>query len=192
MIFHISGVAPAAGDADTSIATTAFVAGEIAANTTFLKAANNLSDLNNVSLGRQNLQLSNAGEFDAACTDNNFAFTGNANTFSQSQTFGASITEKAVTMATNAIQCNLGSVFSCTISGATTFTISGVAASGSVSSFLLNLTNGGSATITWFAGVKWPGGTAPTLTAAGRDVLGFFTVDGGTTWSGFVLGKDIK
>jgi hypothetical protein len=30
------------------------------------------------------------------------------------------------------------------------------------------------------------------LTSAGRDVLGFFTHDGGTTWSGLVLAKDVK
>jgi len=183
---------PTAGDADTSIATTAFVAGAIAADTLSLKAANNLSDLNSVSLAQANIQLSNAGQFDAACTDNNFAFTGNANTFSQPQVFDASITEKAVTMAANTIQCNLGSVFSRTVSGDTTFAVSGVAATGKVTSFILNLTNGGSSAVTWWSGVKWAAGVAPTLTAAGRDVLGFFTIDGGTTWSGFMLGKDMK
>lgn len=40
--------------------------------------------------------------------------------------------------------------------------------------------------------MKWAGGTAPTLTASGRDALGFYTYDGGTTWTGLVLGKDIK
>ena len=114
------------------------------------------------------------------------------NSFSGVQTFGAATREKASTMGANAIDCTLGSVFSKTISGATTLTVSGAAPSGSVSSFLLNLTNGGSATITWWSGVKWAGGIAPTLTAAGRDVLGFFTIDGGATWSGFVLGKDLK
>ena len=59
-------------------------------------------------------------------------------------------------------------------------------------SLILDLTNGGAAAITWWSGVKWVAGTAPTLTAAGRDVLGFFTHDGGTTWTGLVLGKDVK
>jgi hypothetical protein len=59
-------------------------------------------------------------------------------------------------------------------------------------SFVLDLTNGGSSTITWWSGVKWASGIAPTLTVSGRDVLGFFTHDGGTTWSGLVLGKDLK
>jgi len=85
-----------------------------------------------------------------------------------------------------------GNFFTHTLSGATTFTVSNTASSGSVSSFILDLTNGGSATITWFSGVKWAAGTAPTLTSSGRDILGFFTHDGGTTWNGLVLATDIK
>jgi len=79
--------------------------------------------------------------------------------------------------------------FTHTVSGATTFTVSNTATSGSVNTFILDLTNGGSATITWWSGVKWAGGTAPTLTSSGRDILGFFTYDGGTTWNGLVLAK---
>jgi hypothetical protein len=71
-------------------------------------------------------------------------------------------------------------------------TVSNVPASGTAISFILDLTNGGSATITWWTGVKWASGTAPTLTSAGRDLLGFFTHDGGTTWNGLVLAKDVK
>jgi hypothetical protein len=82
--------------------------------------------------------------------------------------------------------------FTHTLSGATTFTVSNTASSGSVSTLILNLTNGGSAAITWWSGMKWAAGTAPTLTASGRDVLGFFTYDGGTIWSGLVLAKDVK
>lgn len=56
--------------------------------------------------------------------------------------------------------------------------------------FVLNLVNGTGTTFGFAP--KWPGGTAPTFTASGRDVLGFFTHDGGTTWTGFMLGKDVK
>lgn len=100
--------------------------------------------------------------------------------------------ENYVAVAASAIDLSLGSVFSKTISGATTFTVSNVAASGDVSSFVLELTNGGSATVTWFSGVKWEDGTAPTLTASGTDILGFYTRDGGTTWRGFRLARDSK
>ena len=92
-------------------------------------------------------------------------------------------------IAASAIDMSAGNYFTKTISGATTFTISNTAATGSVNSFILDLTNGGSSTVTWWSGVKWAAATAPTLTASGRDVLGFFTQDGGTTWNGFVLGK---
>jgi hypothetical protein len=70
--------------------------------------------------------------------------------------------------------------------------VSNVPASGTAISFILDVTNGGSAAITWWANVKWSGGTAPTLTASGRDILGFYTYDNGSTWNGLVLGRDMK
>lgn len=100
--------------------------------------------------------------------------------------------ETKVTLANGSIDLATGNYFTKTISGATTFTLSNVPASGTAVSFILDLTNGGSATVTWWSNVKWAGGTAPTLTSAGRDSIGFYTYDNGTTWTGLVLGKDIK
>ena len=100
--------------------------------------------------------------------------------------------ETRTAMGANAIDLATGNFFSKTISGATTFTVSNVPATGTAATFILDLTNGGSAAITWFSGVRSAGGTAPTLTAAGRDVLGFFTYDGGTTWTGLLMGKDVR
>lgn len=102
------------------------------------------------------------------------------------------IYETKVAVAASAIDLSLGNYFTKTISGATTFTVSNVPASGTVGEFILDLTNGGSATVTWWAGIKWASGTAPTLTASGRDSLGFYTYDGGTIWTGVVIGKDLK
>ena len=99
--------------------------------------------------------------------------------------------ETKVAVAASDINLSSGNYFSKTITATTTFTVSNVPTTGTAASFILDLTNGGSQTVNYW-GVKWAGGTAPTLTAAGRDVLGFFTYDGGTTWSGFVLGKDVK
>ena len=101
----------------------------------------------------------------------------------------ASIREKQVAVAAVDIDLSLGNYYTKTISATTTFTVSNVPASGTAASFILDLTNGGSQTVNFMTGIKWAGGTAPTLTASGRDVLGFFTYDGGTTWNGFVLGK---
>lgn len=84
------------------------------------------------------------------------------------------------------------SLFTKTISANTTFTVSGTEVAGKVSSFMVEITNGGAYTVTWFSGVKWASGTAPTLTSAGTDVLCFYTYDGGTTWRGLVAAQDIK
>lgn len=112
--------------------------------------------------------------------------------FSGILTANAGVREKQVAVGASNIDLSAGSYFSKTITGTTTFTVSNVAASGNAASFVLDLTNGGAFTVNWWSGVKWPAGYAPTLTTAGRDVLGFFTYDGGTTWTGLVLGKDVK
>jgi len=109
------------------------------------------------------------------------------------RTFSKAVHETAVDLGSGtAIDVSLGGLFYRTISGATTFTVSNVPSSGAVASFMLSLTNGGSATITWWSGMRWPSGVAPTLTASGMDVLGFYTRDGGTSWTGLVLGRDVK
>jgi hypothetical protein len=108
-------------------------------------------------------------------------------------TMTGAVFENRVTMgAGTAIAVNTGAVFTKTITAATTFTVSGTPPAGVVASFLLDLTNAGAFTITWWSGVKWPGGSPPSLSAAGRDVVGFFTYDGGTTWTGLLVGRDIR
>lgn len=100
--------------------------------------------------------------------------------------------ETKVSMSANNIDLATGNYFSKTVSGATTFTVSNVPASGNAVSFVLDLTNGGSNTVTWWSGVKWASAVSPTLTSSGRDVLTFFTHDGGTIWNGVLVAKDIK
>jgi len=90
------------------------------------------------------------------------------------------------------IDLTAGNFISATVAGATTWTFSNPLASPAATGFILQLTNGGSAAITWPSGIKWAGGTAPTLTASGIDVLTFITPDGGTTWRGVVSALDSK
>ena len=181
-----------AGTNTTQLATTAFVSAAVATGDALsLLRANNLADLQNPTTARSNLGLSTKASFDAACTDGDFAFLNQANSYTGVQSFGAGVVEKYSAMGALNIDCSLGSVFSKTITGAATLTVSNVAPSGSVSSFVLELTNGGTF-VSWWAGMKWAGGTAPTLTAAGTDILGFYTHDGGTTWRGCMMAKDSK
>lgn len=94
---------------------------------------------------------------------------------------------------TQDIDISAGNVVTATVdTSANTFTFSNPPASGKCGSFTLILTNGGSQTVNWPGSVDWAGGTAPTLTTAGKDVLTFTTVDAGTTWYGFLAGADMK
>ena len=126
-----------------------------------------------------------------------------ANTFTGTQNFADNTLQRAnlldygeVTNAigstgggTQDIDLTLGNVVTLTVdTSANTFTFSNPTASDEGCGFTLYITNGGSQTVTWPASVDWPSATAPTLTAAGVDILVFTTVDGGTTWFGNVAG----
>lgn len=93
---------------------------------------------------------------------------------------------------TRDIDLSLGNFVSATVAGTTTWTFSNPLASPNACGFILELTDGGSATVNWPAAIRWPGGTAPTLTASGVDVLAFITDDGGTNWRGAVSMLDSK
>lgn len=122
----------------------------------------------------------------------------NAAVISGAATFSSSYLEKKVALAANNIDLSLGNYFSKTISGATTLTVSNYPAANTAVSFILELTNGASATTTWWTGsgggatIKWANGVTPTLTAAGIDILAFYTHDGGVTWRGNFIAKDSK
>jgi hypothetical protein len=74
----------------------------------------------------------------------------------------------------------------------TSSTFTNPTASDEYCGFVLSLTNGAAFSVTWPTSVDWAGGTAPTLTTSGLDILHFFTYDGGTIWHGVVLSTDSK
>ncbi len=82
--------------------------------------------------------------------------------------------------------------FSATSTAATTWAFTNPVASGDFGGFVLELNNGGAYTQTWPSAVDWPAGTAPTLTASGKDLLVFVTRDGGTIYHGMAASLDSK
>lgn len=94
--------------------------------------------------------------------------------------------------ATVTLDLEIATVFTAKATGNVTWVFSNPAPSGQASTLTLILQNGEAFTMTWPGAVKWPGGTKPTLTASGYDVLTFITVDGGTTWRGALNQKDSK
>ena len=93
-----------------------------------------------------------------------------------------SVRGNIVAVAALDIDCSAGNYFTKTINGASTFTVSNVPAS-RVYAFTLELTHT-SGVVTWFSGVQWPGGTAPTLTTGKTHLFTFVTDDGGARWRG--------
>jgi hypothetical protein len=88
--------------------------------------------------------------------------------------------QNIVAVAALDIDCSAGNYFTKTINGNSTFTVSNIPASRSYA-FTLELTHT-SGSITWFSGVEWPGGTAPTLTTGKTHLFMFVTNNGGSRW----------
>ena len=128
-------------------------------------------------------------EFNAALTDGDFCTLDGTETLTNKTITG--LVENHVALAGNEIDLKTGNLFSKTITGATTLSLKNAPVSGSVATFILELTDAGT-NVTWWPGLKWQRGTPPTLTAAGTDVLGFYSRDGGASWTGFVMAKDVK
>lgn len=55
--------------------------------------------------------------------------------------------------------------------------------------FTLRITTAGH-TVTWWSGISWAGGSAPTLSASGTDVFGFVETASGA-YDGFVIGQGL-
>jgi hypothetical protein len=101
-------------------------------------------------------------------------------------TVQSALKEKYVALSgtTPSIDVDAGGGFSLTTSGNTTFTFTAFTSALSCG-FVLQLTAGGTHTITWPASVEWAGGTAPDAPASGEtDILVFWSRDGGTNWYG--------
>lgn len=134
-------------------------------------------------------------QFNTAVTDADFASLAGTETLANKTIAGATFTdgyteETATANTSTAYTVNLtnGSVQFLTLTGNCTYTFPTPAAG---KSFLLIQKQDatGSRTVTWPASVKWPGGTAPTITSAASKVDKFvFTAIDGSSWLGSVAG----
>ena len=100
--------------------------------------------------------------------------------------------EKLATLSgTNpAINLSLGNVFTHTLNGNTTYTITN-AVNGQAHSFTLIINMGSTVqTITFPSSIKWQGGEIPDMSTTSKTyVLTFVSVDGGSTWLGMSGGE---
>jgi hypothetical protein len=82
--------------------------------------------------------------------------------------------------------------FQITVTATTALTFGNAPASGKAKYVSLEIINGGAFTVTWPTNTRWPGGTAPTLTTSGTDIVVFYTDDGGSNYRAAVVQKDSK
>lgn len=90
------------------------------------------------------------------------------------------------------IDASIGAVFKKTVTGSTTFSVINPASVGYASSFVLELTNAGAHAVTFWPGTQWTNGVVPALSASGKDRLGFYTSDGGATWTVTVVALNVS
>jgi hypothetical protein len=125
-------------------------------------------------------------------TSNVFIGTTRINTDRTITNYGVTVNALGDGNGSRTIDVTLGNFVTATATGITTWTFSNPVQSPNACGFILELVNGGSATQNWPGTVRWPGGTAPTLTASGVDILVFITDDGGANWRGVASMVDSK
>lgn len=168
---------------------------------TYLRVANNLSDLASASAARANLGLgsvstlaqssvfqvaNNLNEVSNAATarTNLGAAAAASPTITGGMTYSGSTKQNVQALGALDIDLSLGEFFTKSISTNSIFTFSNPTAS-KAQGFILFLAITSAAVPTWPASVDWAASTVPNL-GNGTHVLGFITSDGGTTWYGFL------
>lgn len=179
-----------------------FIAQVVASlGSSLLVAANNLSDLTNAAAARANLGLGTAATLASTAVfqvANNLSEVASAATartnigaaakvapdITGGMTFSGSTKQNVQALAALDVDLSVGEFFTKSISANSTFTFSGATAS-KAQGFILELTIATAAVPAWPAAVEWSGGVTPTL-ANGKHTLGFISLNGGTSWTGFI------
>ena len=132
------------------------------------------------------MSSSDKSKLDGIDTGANVGVPASGGTFTGTVDFDSNVTQAVQAVSALNIDCSAGNYFTKTINANSTFTVSNVPATNTAYSFTLELTHT-SGTVTWWNGLEWPGGTAPTLTAGKTHLFVFVTDDGGTRWRGASL-----
>lgn len=150
-------------------------------------AADNDTTYSNATTSADGLMSSSdKSKLDGIATGATVGVPATGGTFTGTVDFDGNVTQAVQAVSALNIDCSAGNYFTKTINANSTFTVSNVPATNTAYSFTLELTHT-SGTVTWWNGLEWPGGTAPTLTAGKTHLFVFVTDDGGTRWRGASL-----
>lgn len=93
---------------------------------------------------------------------------------------------------TTTLDLSLARFFAFTVDEVTTIAISNAPTNAWCVQLEMRITNGAAFAVTFPASFSWLRGVAPTLQAAGVDVVRGFSIDGGTTWHVWHLGPNLS
>jgi hypothetical protein len=102
----------------------------------------------------------------------------------RSNVFTTGVSTNTTVVGATTVDLSISNYFKYTITGSTTFSFVNPPVTSNAVVFVMSITNGGSSPVVWPGTVRWPGGTAPTLTTSGVDILVFSTDDGGSNYRG--------
>jgi len=162
-----------------------FTAGTITATLSGAAPAGSLSG-STLASGVTASSLTSVGTLTSLTMGGTLALADNQITRPRFTDYAETYTTPSISSGTLTLNLENGNVFRVSRNAnITTLTISNPAGTGNACSFTLIFdANGTSYTITWPAAVKWPGGTAPTITTTNSrsDMFVFYTNNAGTTW----------
>jgi hypothetical protein len=102
---------------------------------------------------------------------------------------GRSPITAATASGTYAINLDTSNHYLLTLNAGTTLTVSG---GGDGQAFIVHLKQGtGTNYVTWFSGIQWSGGSAPTLTTTVNKIDSFGFIKSGAVYYGYVIGQNI-
>jgi len=127
----------------------------------------------------------------ASLTNVSVDFVGNLATQPKLKFYNIEGSALGVTSGSVTINLDTANFYSATTNANATWTFANASPANTLSGVVLALSNGGAYDQTW-TNVDWAGGTAPTLTANGLDILVFVSYDAGTTWHGMPASLDSK
>jgi hypothetical protein len=83
---------------------------------------------------------------------------------------------------TGTLDFDAANAWTATVTGVVTIALANVPTGTFIVGGVFLIINGGSSAVTWPAAFDWPGGTAPTLTTSGNDLIAFLSFDAGTSF----------
>ena len=143
------------------------------------------ADVDALGINADTVDSYHASQLAKLSVDNNYTGRQNFTDFSENANSISSSGNVTINVSTGTYFYNTSTT------GVITFTFSGQASTGRVSTFTLEIYGAGTNTPVWPGTVLWSGNVVP-IWSTGVDIVSFSTRDNGSTWLGFLAGREMS